>query len=709
MIWLWGICGELRSNKAIIKETKYPVRLKKYLTIAVVAGVLGVAESQGWGMENNECLLCHSDPTLTTSRGKSVWVDSVGFVGSIHSFLNCIDCHSQPANFEDIPHFNRYQRVNCQGCHQEAIKSYEQSFHGKAYLRGQPRAPDCAMCHSLDGNPHRLEALNLRTAEAACRTCHIQEAREYDRSLHSQAAEKGKLSPGCVSCHPIHSPAFPPSAGAINLLCQRCHSGAMATLREGAHRLADEQIGGVISCASCHSVHGTHKPSIDQNIIQACAKCHPGYRDQFVGSVHEPLLHSGAMNCLSCHKTHQVKDGTREDFGCGACHISVEEKYRQSAHRLARLHGDRSAAICSDCHDSHHILSHTDPRSLTFRENIPQNCARCHTDQPVMTQDFVRLPISLPSYLRSVHGKTNTHNRHPAVCTECHGVHDLQTASQPTSSINRTNLVSTCGQCHSTEAREYAHSIHGKAVALGIKHSPSCTDCHEEHLILPVQDPNSPLTPAHLANRTCGRCHQDPAIAVRYGISPEAVKSYEDSYHSWAIRRGARDVATCTDCHNVHEIRAKADPLSTIHPQNVVSTCARCHPRANERFALSYTHILARERLMVHDWVKFIYIGLIIVVIGGMLLHNGVIFFWELRKHFKLHLNTPSVVRMRRAEIFQHLSLILTFTGLAITGFALRFPDAWWVKVIGALGLTEESRRLLHRLLAIGLITASVW
>ena len=49
-------------------------------------------------------------------------------------------------------------------------------------------------------------------------------------------------------------------------------------------------------------------------------------------------------------------------------------------------------------------------------------------------------------------------------------------------------------------------------------------------------------------------------------------------------------MASCTDCHNVHEIRARQDPESSIHPANVTETCGRCHEKSNPTFAQSYTH-----------------------------------------------------------------------------------------------------------------------
>ena len=56
----------------------------------------------------------------------------------------------------------------------------------------------------------------------------------------------------------------------------------------------------------------------------------------------------------------------------------------------------------------------------------------------------------------------------------------------------------------------------------------------------------------------------------------------------------------------------------------------------------------------------------------------------------------------------QHLVLLLSFPGLAITGFALRAPDAWWVQLIGLSG-REDVRANLHRALAVILTLASFY
>ena len=657
----------------------------------------------------DDCLMCHEDTELFSEDGRSMGVDAAAYIESIHGGFDCIDCHRQDGNYDEFPHYRVYRKVDCSACHEDASHSYNISFHGKALHSGVNNAPDCASCHGLDGDSHKMAHLDLRTAENSCRQCHSGETKHYDQGVHSEAAARGKNSPGCISCHPTHGAELPPSSGAVNHLCEKCHPGSMEQVKSGIHKEAAQVLSEVIACASCHDVHSTHKPHLDEGTLEACTNCHPGYIDEFKWSVHEGMIEEGRMNCLSCHRTHQLTDATEsEQFGCGACHEKIESQYRNSTHRLARLHGDKNAAECADCHSGHHVLHSSDKASPVHRLHIPETCGTCHTDTALVTSDYVRLPISLPNYIESVHGQGWKAEKNTAVCTDCHGTHNLYPASNPESPINKQNISSTCGQCHTNASEKYNDSIHGRAVALGIKDSPSCTDCHDEHLIYSMSDPNSGC-PSIPGLDCCKSCHEDPEMAARYGIPPAVVESYEDSYHGWAVARGGKYVAKCIDCHNTHDIKSPLDPTASIHENHVVETCGRCHENSNAEFAHSYTHILARDKMMVHDYVRIIYIILIIVVLGGMALHNAIIWFSELLKHHRLHRRRKSVVRMTKSERIQHFSLLFTFLGLAITGFALRFPETWWAEGLASVGLTEEARRLTHRALAVGMVIASFY
>ena len=655
------------------------------------------------------CLACHADPDLSSADGRKMTVAPDLFSASVHGGLDCADCHSAGGNFEDVPHFDKYTAVDCSQCHDVEAKSYATNFHAAARERGNARAPSCSDCHGENGNAHAMRALSPRIAEDACRRCHKTEAASYDGGVHAKAAAEGKASPGCVSCHSSHGPGLPPSAGAVNELCESCHKGAMADVARGGHALIGEELARVVNCASCHDVHGTHKPEMSARVSQACVNCHAKQTEEFKGSVHEGLFEAGEMSCLSCHSTHKnEKEAMEFDAGCGACHKDVEEIYRRSVHRLGRLRGDTAAATCGDCHKGHHVLAAADTTSGTNPRNIPPMCGSCHGENAVITSDFVRLPISLPNYLASVHGKGWKEGKRTAVCTDCHGTHDLQNAQHGESSINRFRLADTCAKCHGEVAAEYHRSIHGIALALGLEDSPTCTSCHDEHLIRQHDDPEARVGAEHRARELCGDCHTDRALIAKYGIPAGVVESYLDTYHGWAIARGSGIVASCTDCHNVHEIRARQDPASSIHPANVTETCGRCHPKSNPTFAQSYSHAGALKARGYHGIAKLVYLFLIGIVLGGMALHNFIVARYEMAKYLRHREAEPYVVRWSSAERMQHLVLLSSFIALAITGFALRFPTAWWVDLVG-LGGRETVRANLHRSFAVILTVVSVY
>src|SRR3990172_3937301 len=88
-----------------------------HFTVLVISLALAVP---AFAIENSDCLGCHGDPELTTEGGKSIFVDLSKFDQSIHAGFSCTDCHSQPADFESIPHFTVYRKVDCGTCHEAA-------------------------------------------------------------------------------------------------------------------------------------------------------------------------------------------------------------------------------------------------------------------------------------------------------------------------------------------------------------------------------------------------------------------------------------------------------------------------------------------------------------------------------------------------------------------------------------------------------------
>jgi len=62
-------------------------------------------------------------------------------------------------------------------------------------------------------------------------------------------------------------------------------------------------------------------------------------------------------------------------------------------------------------------------------------------------------------------------------------------------------------------------------------------------------------------------------------------------------------------------------------------------------------------------------------------------------------------LRMTLNERFQHLNLFINFTILVITGFALKYPEAFWVSPIKDVPMGMTFRGFLHRLCGVAVVT----
>lgn len=80
----------------------------------------------------------------------------------------------------------------------------------------------------------------------------------------------------------------------------------------------------------------------------------------------------------------------------------------------------------------------------------------------------------------------------------------------------------------------------------------------------------------------CGSCHSNPAFMRTYNPSlrTDQLSQYQTSIHGKRLAGGDTKVAVCTDCHSVHDLRAPADPASTVNPVHIAETCAHCHADA---------------------------------------------------------------------------------------------------------------------------------
>ena len=422
-------------------------------------------------------------------------------------------------------------------------------------------------------------------------------------------------------------------------------------------------------------------------------------------------IHGGMFTCVDCHT--DVKSSAHETpplkISCATCHADEQAAYDRSFHGKAVQGGNSKAARCVDCHGSpHELLPASDPKSRVHHTHIPATCGACHSQQFVM-QDGGQSAQMVASYGLSVHGHAvAAGSEKAAVCTDCHGTHEILDATDAKSPIFKFNVPTTCGQCHDAVSKEFKQSIHGQAIAKGNWQAPVCTDCHGIHSIKSHLEPTSPVAAQNLAQATCARCHEGMRLTQEFGVEGRRETTYLASYHGLAARGGSQVVANCASCHGVHNILPSSDPRSTINHANLARTCGQCHPGVTEKFTAAKVHVDAPLSADVGSkaigWIRRFYLSMIFAVIGGMLLHNLII--WRSKAVARRKLQHSFVMRMPLRFRLQHATLLTSFIVLVLTGFALKFPDSWFASM---LSLGELKRHLLHRIAAVVLIGVSIY
>jgi len=428
--------------------------------------------------------------------------------------------------------------------------------------------------------------------------------------------------------------------------------------------------------------------------------------------VYENSIH-GDMDCIDCHTDIEDPEDHEEDLekvNCAECHEDSQEEFKASIHALAMEEDHIEGADCKDCHGKHNILPSDDENSMTFKLNIEKTCGECHTKPEVLKQLGIRGEGPVKAYHGSVHDKIlhDSTGREAPTCINCHDYHNVLRKTNPNCIYAKSQIPQTCGNCHEKEMEEYQQSIHWKAVKRGHVESPVCNNCHGEHHIVSHDDKDAVTNRLNLSSKLCADCHSNETMMQRFGLDPERFETYSRTYHGLAILKGSPDAANCVSCHEVHSIRAQADTLSSVHASNLVETCSSCHPDATEEFVQISVHPIDQEtRNPVAFYVQNIYLWLVIVVIGGMFLHNVVIVTYYIRRKSRKEKESRLYQRFQPFEVLQHALLFITFTLLAITGFALKFPDAFWVEWLYQAGMTEVIRANIHRVAAVIMIIIS--
>jgi formate dehydrogenase gamma subunit len=525
-----------------------------------------------------------------------------------------------------------------------------------------------------------------------------------------------------------------------NSECMDCHEAEFKARQKGGPKewvgvrpeAFARSVHGRMECVDCHSTI-TETPHDSKLPTVSCLDCH-----ELKGNTHafhprllqDPVPGGRDTDCKTCHGTHETVGTKHAEFAflparqtesCGQCHEAVAKDYRTSAHLFRPGADARVSPDCLSCHREN--ITKPDPLLPAGALKLAQVklCESCHVSNADVTRLSHLGAKFVASFDQSVHGAALMDgNAEAASCVDCHGAHAMNKAAVADAKVNRIHLTETCAKCHAEQAEQYSSSVHATALARGNRDSADCTSCHGEHNITRHTDPSSPVHKTNLAQQVCAECHASVRLTRRYGLSSETFNTFSDSYHGLAVRGGAVEVVNCASCHGDHAIKSQYDPTSTVHKDNLYKTCGECHPGANTRFAMGRVHVSEKDR--ESDpwlyWISNLYVILIVVVVGGMAVHNLLDFLKKTR--IKLAIQKGEIVeehvahrlylRMTLHERLQHAVLVISFVVLVVTGFMLRYPEAWWV--VGIRKLSDQAfelRSLSHRIAGVVMVLSGVW
>jgi len=413
--------------------TDRPPALLRLLGV-VALGVLVHAPALA---ETGACLACHADKgrAIEFPQGGRIeaYVDERQFKASVHGFLACTDCH-------------------------------DQSLTGKGHEQQRFRSE---------------ELFKLRYSRI-CRRCHLDQ--ELSRSaVHARLLEQeaaGRV-PVCTDCHPAHS-IMPVAGGRIlaaeAAYCLGCHPAQAEAMELGGTRSGTAApppiVHGHLSCSGCHvgysrqshpqqpvATGGPHMAARDD----LCQRCHFDMYTKSLEGIHYNLMsqgHPGMPGCVDCHGSHGItslsQDRAASAAKCGECHVKLYATYASSVHGVALVKAQsRDVPTCIDCHRAHNT---GDPRAVDYRYDIPSMCGNCHANKAIVGKYGLSTDV-VKTYLSNFHGSTASiyreqvagayrSNRPIAVCTDCHGTHDIKSMSVLGTGEVKALLLRKCRQCH---------------------------------------------------------------------------------------------------------------------------------------------------------------------------------------------------------------------------------------------------------------------
>ncbi len=415
-------------------------------------------------------------------------------------------------------------------------------------------------------------------------------------------------------------------------------------------------------------------------------------------SVHAKL---NCADCHSDLAAEHPDDGKApKPVECASCHKVEADIYAGSIHGMSRAMGSSGAATCTSCHGTHDMLSPKNPNSPVFKLNLARTCAKCHDNKGITDEYRMRFPHVAEQYRDSIHGH-GVQNMGLIVapsCNDCHGVHDIRRSVDRSSPINKANLAATCGKCHFGIEEKYNKSVHGQLMLKGDSRGPTCNDCHTAH---EIEIPGSAHFKQASDNR-CGKCHEESLKHYRDTYHGKAMALGQPNVASDVAAcydcHGDHDIlpvsnpeshlskqnirATCTKCH----------PGATVGFTEYVP---HANPLDGKKYPVLHLTFVLMTGLLLGVFAFFGGHTLLWLARSVWIYRHDSKTYRETK--IEIQRDDEWFTRFTPFDRFLHFLVVTSFLLLVITGMPLKFYYTDWAKTMFDIIGGAQTARSLHR------------
>ncbi|HET8678509.1 MAG TPA: cytochrome c3 family protein [bacterium] len=229
----------------------------RWLILIALSGLLTLPQT-GLAQDNEACLACHQveGTKITFPDGAlDVTIDPKRFAASVHKDFTCTTCHTKHTGYphppRTAPSRRSYQVLAaqiCMTCHEDQARVFDESVHGRGLRAGLGDVPICASCHTAHAVIRPKTAAFRNNIPEVCGNCHADESltRRYGlRPVYQAYVEE--FHGVTTRLYRLVTPATPaPSA-----VCYDCHTAH--TVRRVSDPLSPVAPANLLAtCRTCH-------------------------------------------------------------------------------------------------------------------------------------------------------------------------------------------------------------------------------------------------------------------------------------------------------------------------------------------------------------------------------------------------------------------------------------------------------------------------